>query len=64
MEPSPYKNAAVTLPTTFKLPLTDTLSAKLAMPVTSKTPPIEADVATSRRPLTDTSFLNSVFEFI
>ena len=45
------------MPTTCILPLTDTLVAKLATPSTSSTPPIQADVATSRRPLTDTSLL-------
>ena len=44
------------MPTTFRLPLTDTLLAKFAIP------PTQTDVATSRRPLTDTSFLNSVLE--
>ena len=37
-------------------PLTDTLSLNFAMP------PTQTDVATSRRPLTDTSFLKSVLE--
>ena len=36
--------------------------AKLATPVTFKILPIDTEVATSNRPLTDTSFLNSVLD--